>query len=159
MPDDESFNHLSPFEKVEFFRRRAEEYERSIVNLQNAEWRVTIEIFVGYVAIAIAYFQIISAHQRGAALGAFLGGVILVGILWAVHLWFNLHVQIRLHWCRNLQTSLIAKMYSTFGDVNELDLKSSRRLRCWYAFVGQLVLSTATAAALIVYLSLSFANS
>jgi hypothetical protein len=142
---------LTKFEKSEFYRQRAEEYERNFMSLREIEWRLAIEVFTGYAAIGIAYFTII--YYQGASIRFCVGSIFLVLVLFGVIAFLSYCVQKRLHDCRGKQKAYIESAFLV-SEIAKLQLPPNYVAPLWpewYAFACQQFLSGTAAVSLILY--------
>lgn len=138
-------------EKAELYQLRAEEFERNFMSIREIEWRNAIEVFTGYAALAISYFQIRSTNQSSVWLGV--SAILLDSILFSISLYLSLRVQERLHFTRGMQREYLKKLHEVVN-TPELEVPegiSQPKHAKWYAFAAQLGLSATAAVSLLIY--------
>ena len=138
-------------DEKDLFRFRAEEFERNFESLRGIEWRTAIQVFSGYAAIGIAYYTLHDKYGGSWYLG--LTAIFLTLILYAANTYLACQVQKRLHFTRSMMKAYLQKLHEVCG-VPELDIPAGANkpgMIKWWAFVPQVILSTAAMLALLVY--------
>jgi hypothetical protein len=129
------------------YKLRAEEFERSFYDLRRIEWNVVFQLFAGYAAIVIGYWQWHVAVPTDTLPSCLC--IVAAVFLWVLSLVYSWLHETRLHYTRNMQNLYLDKLH---GECKaEMIKKDEPPLPRWYAFFIQQLLSIASLITIIVF--------
>jgi hypothetical protein len=135
----------------DYYKFRAEQYERNRLSLRSVEWQSAFQLLAQYGVIALAYDQILRHRVTWPvwpwAIGATIG-------VFFLHWYFSWRMKERQDWAwamQNLYTQKIREGMAIDEFETPKGVKDPKH-KHWYAFAVHLAMHTVTAAALIAYI-------